>query len=59
MDRLRLTVIACSGLRPEQEMLAAEAKTTVTLHHLEMGLHKRSAEAPREALQSAIDAEPA
>jgi len=57
MDRLRLTVVACSSLRPELEMLAAEAKTAVTFRHLEMGLHARSAGALREALQSAIDEE--
>jgi hypothetical protein len=55
MDRLRLTVIACSSLRPELEMLAAEAKTAITFRHLEMGLHQRSAVALRDALQSAID----
>jgi hypothetical protein len=55
MDRLRLTVIACSSLRPELEMLAAEAKTAVTFRHLEMGLHERSAGALHGALQSAID----
>ena len=57
MDRLRLTVIACSSLRPELEMLAAEAKTAITLRHLEMGLHQRSASALHGALQSAIEAE--
>ena len=57
MDRLRLTVIACSSLRPELEMLAAEAKTAITLRHLEMGLHQRSANALHNALQSAIEAE--
>jgi hypothetical protein len=55
MDRLRLTVIACSSLRPELEMLAAEAKTSITFRHLEMGLHERSAAALRDALQSTID----
>ncbi|HEY0281506.1 MAG TPA: DUF1638 domain-containing protein [Rhizomicrobium sp.] len=57
MDRLRLHVIACSSLRPELEMLAAQAKTAVTLRHLEMGLHQRSAETLRAVLQGAIDAE--
>jgi hypothetical protein len=56
-DRLRLTVIACSSLRPELEMLAADAKTAITFRHLEMGLHERSAGALHDALQSAIDAE--
>jgi hypothetical protein len=55
MDRLRLTVIACSSLRPELEMLAAEAKTAVTFRYLEMGLHQRSAGALHDELQSAID----
>ena len=55
MERLRLRVIACSSLRPELEMLAASAKTEITVRHLEMGLHQRSAAALREALQSAID----
>ena len=55
MNRLRLTVIACSSLRPELEMLAAEAKTAVTFRHLEMGLHERSASALHDALQGEID----
>jgi len=55
MGRMRLTVIACSSLRPELEMLAADAKTAVTFRHLEMGLHQRSAGALHDALQSAID----
>ena len=55
MNRLRLTVIACSSLRPELEMLAAEAETAVTFRYLEMGLHERSASALRDTLQSAID----
>jgi hypothetical protein len=55
MNRLRLTVIACSSLRPELEMLAAEVKTAVTFRHLEMGLHERSASALHDALQGEID----
>ena len=55
MNRLRLTVIACSSLRPELEMLAADAKTAITFRHLEMGLHERSAAALRDALQGEID----
>ncbi len=43
MDRLRLHVVACPSLRPELEMLAAEAKAAITFRHLEMGLHERSA----------------
>ena len=57
MERPRLTVIACSSLRPELEMLAAEAETAVTFRYLEKGLHERSAGALRDALQSAIDGE--
>ncbi len=52
----RLTVIACSSLRPELELLAGEAGTAITFQHLEMGLHQRSAEALHAALQDAIDA---
>jgi len=55
MERLRLRVIACSSLKPELELLAATAKTEITVRHLEMGLHQRSAAALREALQSEID----
>ena len=55
MDRLRLTVIACSSIRPELEMLAADAKNAITFRHLEMGLHERSAGALHDALQSDID----
>lgn len=55
MERLRLRVIACSSLKPELELLAATAKTEITVRHLEMGLHQRSAAALHEALQSAID----
>jgi len=55
MDRLRLTVIACASLRPELEMLAADAKSAITFRHLEMGLHERCAVALRDTLQSAID----
>jgi len=51
----RLAVIACSSLRPELEMLAAES--TAKVHYLEMGLHQRSPEALRRALQKAIDTE--
>ena len=50
-----LAVIACSSLRPELEMLAAG--TAAKLRFLEMGLHQRSAEALRLALQNAIDTE--
>jgi hypothetical protein len=50
----RLAVIACSSLRPELEMLADE---TVAVRYLEMGLHQRSADVLRRALQEAIDAE--
>ena len=57
MARLRLTVIACSSIRPELEMLAAEAKPVITFRHMEMGLHERSAGALHDALQSAIDVE--
>lgn len=55
MERLRVRVIACSSLKPELALLAATAKTEITVRHLEMGLHQRSAAALREALQSAID----
>jgi hypothetical protein len=55
MERLRLRVIACSSLKPELEMLAATAKTSLSVRHLEMGLHQRSPAALREALQSEID----
>ena len=57
MDRLRLHVVACPSLRPELEMLAAEAKAAITFRHLEMGLHERSAGALHDALQCAIDSE--
>ncbi len=52
----RLAVIACSSLRPELEMLAAEAHPAIRFQHLDMGLHQGSAEALHTALQSAIDA---
>ncbi len=55
MDRRRLHVVACPSLRPELEMLAAQAKSAITFRQLEMGLHERTAQALHEALQSAID----
>ena len=58
MARLRLHVVACPSLRPELELLAAAAGTEVALRFLAMGLHQRSAEALRAALQGAIDQAP-
>ncbi len=55
MNHLRLHVIACPVFQRELEMLAAGAKAEVTFQHLEMGLHERSAENLRAALQGAID----
>ena len=55
MNRLRLHVIACPVFQRELEMLAAGAKTEVTLWHLEMGLHEGPTENLRSALQGAID----
>jgi hypothetical protein len=52
----RLTVIACPSLKPELEMLVAEAPGAVALVILEMALHEKSSEALRTALQAAIDA---
>lgn len=48
----RLHVIACPSIEPELRMLARRG---VSLRFLEMGLHQRSAEALRQALQNAID----
>lgn len=58
MSPLRLRVIACPSLRPELEALAAQVENEIAFHHLDMGLHQRSAEALRAALQSAIDQSP-
>ena len=55
MNRLRLHVIACPVFQRELELLAAEARTGFTTRHLEMGLHERSADQLRAALQAAID----
>jgi hypothetical protein len=55
MNRLRLHVIACPVFQRELELLAADAKTTVTFRHLEMGLHEGSTADLRTALQSAVD----
>lgn len=51
----RLVVIACPSLQPDLQMIAATSKSSITFHHLERGLHERSGEPLREALQSAID----
>jgi hypothetical protein len=59
MSRLRLHVIACPVFQRELELLAANARSSVTLRHLEMGLHEGAAENLRAALQNAIDAVPA
>jgi hypothetical protein len=56
MSRLRLHVIACPVFQRELELLAASARSVVTLQHLDMGLHEGSAENLRAALQAAIDA---
>jgi hypothetical protein len=53
--RPKLCVIACPSLRPELEQVAAETGAGISIRHLEMALHNRSAETLREALQSAID----
>lgn len=50
----RLTVIACSSLKPELEM--ALAGQDATLRCLTMGLHQRSAATLNAALQAEIDA---
>jgi hypothetical protein len=47
-----LKVIACPSLRPELDRLVIGA----SVHYLAMGLHERSAEALRNALQAAVDA---
>jgi hypothetical protein len=54
--RPKLCVIACPSLRPELDQAAAETGAGISIRHLEMALHNRSAEALREALQDAIDA---
>jgi hypothetical protein len=53
--RRKLCVIACPSLRPELELVAAEADADISCRFLEMALHNRSAEALRETLQNAID----
>jgi len=53
---MKLHVIACPVFQRELELLAAEVKTTLTFHHLEMGLHEGSGDDLRKALQGAIDA---
>ena len=53
---LRLAVIACPSLKPELTMLAAQCANEVSLRHLEMALHQRSAAVLHQALQQAIDA---
>ncbi len=55
-SRRQLSVICCPSLRPELEQLAAGSGADITFQHLEMALHDRSAEALRQALQTAIDA---
>jgi hypothetical protein len=50
----RLTVIACSSLKPELEL--AVAGRQVSLRCLAMGLHQSSATTLHDALQSEIDA---
>jgi hypothetical protein len=55
MNRLRLHVIACPVFQRELEMLSASAAAAITMQHLEMGLHERSADQLRTALQDAID----
>jgi hypothetical protein len=55
MTHLQLSVIACPSLQPELEMLAAKCGSTISFQRLEMGLHERSADELRLALQLAID----
>jgi hypothetical protein len=55
MNRLRLLVIACPVFQRELEVLATEARTGFTTRHLDMGLHERSADNLRAALQAAVD----
>lgn len=52
----RLSVIACSSLKPELELLAAEVCPVLRYQYIDMGLHQGSAEAMQGALQAAIDA---
>lgn len=55
MPSLRLSIIACPSVQPELEMLAAQAGSKIALRFLEMGLHERSTQALRTALQAAIN----
>ena len=55
MSKLRLHLIACPVFQRELEVLSAQAVTTVTAQHLEMGLHEGTGQDLRIALQAAID----
>jgi hypothetical protein len=53
-----LQVIACPVFQRELELLAAEARTTLTFRHLDMGLHEGAGVELRAALQASIDGVP-
>jgi hypothetical protein len=55
MNGLRLLVAGCPVLQREIELLAAASRNFITARWLEMGLHDRTSENLRAALQTLID----